>query len=120
MHIGVTPPVLRQPVNVRHINRRAVTADLPEAGVVERDEERIRRAFFRAQRFGPGRTGFADGASEATGECGSGLYSTIALFVPLPFFVALATQSSFSNAHNRKIMNKGAESLYEGVLDDYC
>src|SRR5262245_4095825 len=36
------------------------------------------------------------------GNAVPGLYSTIALFAPLPFFVAFAIQYSFSNAHETK------------------
>src|SRR5262245_31846419 len=68
VHIAISQPVLRQSINVRRVNRRAVTAQLPEASVIEHDEEYIRRAFFRAQWRGPGRTGFSYSTADAAGE----------------------------------------------------
>src|SRR5262249_62291562 len=71
MHVGVTQPVLRQPAEVRRIDRRSITTELSEASVVQDNEERIGRAIFRPQRRAPRRLGFADGAAHAARETGA-------------------------------------------------
>ena len=71
VHVGVAQPVLRQPVEVGRVDRRAVATELPVAGVVEHDEEHVRRAGCRPHRRGPGRLRLADRAAHPAGERGA-------------------------------------------------
>ena len=58
VHVVVAQAVLRELVDVRRADRRAEAAELPEAGVVEHDEQHVRRARLRAlaARAKPGST----------------------------------------------------------------
>ena len=53
VHVGVTAGRSWPAINIGRVDRRAVTAELSKTGVVDHDEEYIRRAFFRALRRGP-------------------------------------------------------------------
>ena len=55
VHVVVAQPVGRQRVEVRRLDRAAVAAEMPEAGVVEHDEQHVRRACFA--RLGAGHAG---------------------------------------------------------------
>ena len=68
MHVGEEQAVLGQPVDVGRVDRRAVAAELSEAGVVDDDEKDVRRAFPGAERGRPRRIGLADGAAHAAGK----------------------------------------------------
>ena len=46
-----------------------IAAELAKPGVVDDDEEDVRRALFGAKRRRPGRLGFANRAAHAAGKC---------------------------------------------------
>ena len=60
MHVAVAETVRREAVQVRRLDRRAVTTELPVARVVEHDEQDVRRARLRAQRLRPCRLRLVD------------------------------------------------------------
>src|ERR1700733_3875547 len=68
MHVVEQETVFGELVDVRRADRRTVAAKLAEAGVVNDDEEDVRRAFLGAKRRRPSRLGFADGAAHAPWE----------------------------------------------------
>ena len=69
VHVVEQETVLGELVDVRRRDRRAEAAELAEAGVIDDDEENVRRALFGAKRRRPGRLGFANRAAHAAGEC---------------------------------------------------
>ncbi len=83
VHVRVAKPVLRQPVQVGGVDRRAVATELPVAGVVQHDVEDVRRAGIGANRGGPCRLRLADGSAHAAGEGGARLVLVQTHLVPL-------------------------------------
>ena len=55
VHVVVAQAVRRQAVDIRRLDRAAVTAKLAKAGVVQHDEEDVGRPFFARSGLGPGR-----------------------------------------------------------------
>lgn len=53
VHIAVAKAVRRQPVEVRRPDWRTVTSELAVTGVVQHDEQHVRRSRFRPQRLRP-------------------------------------------------------------------
>ena len=73
VHVVEQEAILRELVDVRRRDRRAVAAELAKSGVVDDDEEHVRRPRFGATRRGPCGLGFADRAAHAAGKCRAGL-----------------------------------------------
>ena len=69
VHVRVQQPARGQRVQVRRRDRAAVTAELPESGVIQHDEQHVRRARRRAQRPRPGRARVVGRPADHTREC---------------------------------------------------
>ena len=66
--VGVAQPAGRKRVEMRRADRRTVTAKLTEAGVVQHDEQYIRRAILSLERSRPGWRGLIRCAPDDAGE----------------------------------------------------
>ena len=68
VHVVVAQSVLRQLVEIRRLDRAAVAPELPESGVVEHDEDDVRRSLRRPCRGEPGRFRLVRGPSDHPGK----------------------------------------------------
>jgi hypothetical protein len=71
MHIVVSQAVLCEGIEVGSITGSAEATDLPEAHVIENDEQNIGRAFFSPQRLRPRGLRYIKGSPDHAGKCGS-------------------------------------------------
>ena len=73
VHVAVAQAVRRDRIEARCRDRAAVAAQLPEPGVIQNDEQHIRRALAGPHRGRPGRRGLLGGPSDHAGERGTWL-----------------------------------------------
>src|SRR5215471_12249697 len=73
VHVVIEQSVFRKPVDVRRLHWRSIASKLTETGIVQNDEENVRRSGPSAQRLRPSRSGFRDRASQHSGKCRTGL-----------------------------------------------
>src|SRR5262249_36523905 len=71
VHVVVTQTVLCEAIQIGCLAGSAEATELPEAHVIENDEQDIRRALFSPQWLGPRGAGDIERASNDAGECSS-------------------------------------------------
>src|ERR1700693_2160735 len=71
VHVAVAQAVRGQRVEAGGLDRAAVTAQLAEPGVIQHDEQHIRRALAGPYRGRPGRRGLLGGPTDHAGERGT-------------------------------------------------
>src|SRR5262245_6559222 len=71
VHVVVTEAVLRKGIQIWSLAGTAEAADLPEAYVIEHDEQNIGRAFLRAQRLRPRWTRYIERPPDNAAKRGS-------------------------------------------------
>ena len=73
VHVAVTQAVRRERVEAGRLDRAAVATELPEPGVIEHDEQHVRRALTGSHRSGPRRRGLISGPPDHPRERSTGL-----------------------------------------------
>ena len=121
VHVVVAQPLGRDPVQVRRPDRAPVAAELTEAGVVEHDEQHVRRTLGGANRRRPGRTRLLSSPADHTGKRCSGLVLDDGHQIRLQFGVADQHQHILAFCTNAGVFGSSmTHRSCRGRPDDLC